>query len=105
MPDPVLVPLRSAQVERALRGVILRVEGVAQTQGFYSAALVPAPGPDAAGVLGFQLMALPPDVPEAVGPERTRLLTAAVFLPNLALEDLRGLRVAGRGTVRTLPLR
>ena len=45
----------------------------------------------------------PPALAEAVGPERTRQLTAAVFLPNLALEDLRGVRVAGGGAVRTLP--
>jgi hypothetical protein len=40
-----------------------------------------------------------------VGPARTRTLTAAIFVPNLALKDLRGFRVAGNGAVQTLPLR
>ncbi len=105
-PDPVPLPLRSAEAERALHGVILRVQGVAPTQGFYAAQLLPAAaGPDAAGIVGFELVAIPPSGPEAVGPERTRVLDAAVFLPNLALRDLRGVRVAGAGNVRTLPLR
>jgi hypothetical protein len=86
--------------------VIVRVEGVAPTQGYYGAELLPVSAtPDAAGILGFELVAVPPDVAERVGPERTRLLTAAVFVPNLALEDLRGFRVAGSGGARTLPLR
>ena len=90
-PDPVAVPLRTAEAERALYGVIVRAQGVAPTQGYYGAQLAPtAAGPDAAGILGFELIAIPPSLPEAVGPERTRLLDAAVFLPNLALRDLRG---------------
>ena len=42
---------------------------------------------------------------QAVGAQRTRVVTAAVFVPNKALEDLRGCRVAGAGAVETLPLR
>jgi hypothetical protein len=106
LPDPVPLPLRMAEAERALHGVIVRVEGVAPTQGFHSAALLPqGDGPDAAGILGLRLVAIPPGTPEAVGAERTRVLTAAFFLPNLALRDLRGVRVAGGANVRTLPLR
>ena len=48
---------------------------------------------------------MPPAAPEAVGAERTRSLTAAVFMPNLALKNLRGFRVAGGGAVETLTLR
>ena len=85
--------------------MIVRAQGVAPTQGFYAAELVPtAAVPDAAGILGFELTAIPPSGPEAVGPERTRLLDAAFFLPTLALRDLRGVRVAGAGSARTLPL-
>jgi hypothetical protein len=104
LPEPVPVPLRRAEAERGLHGVIVRAEGIAPTQGYWGAELRPAAGPDAAGVLGFQLVAVPPPAPEAVGPERTRVLTAGVFLPNLALEDLSAVRVAGAAGVRTLPL-
>jgi hypothetical protein len=105
-PEPVPVPLRQATLERALHGVIIRVDGEAPTQGYYSAALVPLRGgaPDAAGIVSFELMAVPPPGPEAIGPARTRRITAAVFIPNLALRDLRGFRVSGGGAVHTLPV-
>ena len=48
---------------------------------------------------------VPPAVPEAIGPARTRTVTAAVFVPNLALKSLKGFRVAGAGNVQTLTLR
>lgn len=105
-PEPRTVPLREAAAERALHGVILRVEGEAPSQGFYGAALRPAgSGPDAAGILTFELVAVPPVEAAPVGPARTRLVTAAVFVPNMVAEDLRGFRVSGGGSVRTLPLR
>ncbi len=105
-PEPRPVSLREAAAERALHGVILRVAGEAPTQGYYAAILRPiGTGPDAAGVLSFELVAVPPSTPEAVGPARSRTLTAAIFVPNLALKNLRGFRVAGNGSVQTLPLR
>jgi hypothetical protein len=106
-PEPRPVPLREATLERALHGVIIRVDGVAPTQGYYSAALIPLRdgSPDAAGIISFEFMAVPPAGPQAVGPARSRRLTAAVFIPNLALKDLNGFRVAGAGTVHTLPVR
>ena len=71
------VPAREATVERAYGGAILRVTGVAPTQGFFNAALVAENDgdPDAAGVLdACRFVAVPPETPEVVGPERTRLL-------------------------------
>jgi hypothetical protein len=106
-PEARAVALRQTQAERALHGVILRVVGEAPTQGYYSANLRPLGGgaPDAAGILSFELVAFPPAEPQAVGPARTRVLTAGLFVPNKTLEDLRGFRVAGRGTVQTVTLR
>jgi hypothetical protein len=107
LPDPVAVPLRRAELERALHGVIVRVEGIAPRQGYFGADLLPLGGgsADAAGLVTYQLIAIPPEVPGAIGPERTRLLTAAVFVPNRALKGLRGFRVAGVQSSSTLPLR
>jgi hypothetical protein len=106
LPDPVPVAMRSATAERALHGVIVRVEGEAPTQGYWGAELRPVGGgePDAAGVVSFRFMAVPPASVEAVGPARTRQLSAAVFVPNLALRQTRAVRVAGIGTAETLPL-
>ena len=99
---------RRPTAERALHGVILRVAGEAPTQGFYSAALRPLGGgaPDAAGILSFELVAVPPAEPQAVGPARTRAAhRRRSSCPTLSLKDLRGFRVAGGGAVQTLPLR
>jgi hypothetical protein len=106
-PEPRTVALREAHAERALHGVILRVVGEGPTQGYYSATLRPLGGgaPDPAGILSFELVATPPAEPQAVGPARTRILTAGLFMPNQSLKDLRGFRVTGGGGVQTVTLR
>ena len=105
-PEPVPVAMRVATAERALHGVIVRVEGEAPTQGYWGAELRPVGdgAPGAAGVLSFRLVAVPPASVEAVGPGRTRQLSAAVFVPNLALRQTRAVRVAGLNAAETLPL-
>lgn len=107
LPDPVPVPMRMARAERGLRGHIVRVEAVAPTQGYFSAALVPTGGgvPDQNGVMSYMLMARPPTGPQAVGPERTRELHAAIFVPTLALRDMNAVRITAPNTTQTLPLR
>lgn len=107
LPDPAPLPMRLALAERGLNGVILRAEGQAPTQGYHSAELRPlgAGAPDAAGIASFELVAVPPAEPQAAGPERTRRLDAAVFLPDRAWGDARAIRVSGAGTVETLSLR
>lgn len=108
LPDAVpIATLREAVVERAYGGVILRVTGVAPTQGFHGATLRPENGglPDAAGILTVALVAVPPSTPEAVGPERARLLLTAAFLQERELRDIRGFRVVAGQNVVTLPLR
>jgi hypothetical protein len=107
LPDPVAVPLREAALDRGLYGVVLRVHGPAPTQGYFGAQLRPINNavPDAAGISSFEFVALPPSSPQAIGPERTRELSAAVFVPTLALNELRGFRVGGAGTTQTVTLR
>ena len=105
-PEPVPVAMRSATAERALYGAIVRVEGEAPTQGYWGAALAPIGdgAPDAAGVVSFRFVAIAPAAAEAVGPARTRQLSAAIFVPNLALKQTRAVRIAGLNTAETLPL-
>lgn len=106
LPDAVPVPMREAALERGYGGVILRATGVAPTQGFYNAALVPADDgvPDAAGVLTVSLVAVPPETPVDVGPERTRLLLTAAYLSERELRDIRALRVVSSASSVTLPV-
>lgn len=108
LPDAVPVPsMREPLLERAYGGVIIRATGIAPTQGYYNAALIPAKGgaPDAAGIVTLALVAVPPDAPQAVGPERTRLLMTAAFVPTLELRGVRGYRVIAGANSVTLPLR
>ncbi len=95
--------LREAAAERALFGVIVRVDGEAPSQGYYGAQLRPLAG-STADTLNFELVAVPPAGAEAVGSARSRELSAAVFVPNLMLKKLRTVRVSGGGAVRTLSL-
>lgn len=98
--------IRSANIERSFRGVIIRVEAVAPRQGFHDATLAARDGgaADGAGIVTLELLARVPLEPEAVGPERTRLLLTGFFVPNAELRDLRGFRVVtDRGAI-TLPL-
>lgn len=105
LPDAVAVPgLREAAVERTSGGVILRVTGVAPTQGYFSPTLAAQGAPDAAGLLTVSFLAVPPLEPQAVGPERTRLLLAAAYASDLELRGVRGFRLVTGPTVRTLPL-
>ena len=106
-PEPVAMAIRSATTEQALYGTILRVEGLAPTWGYHSAALRPlATGPDANGYLGFQFLAVPPAGTMPVGAPQTREIAAAIFVPNISVAKLRGLQVRGSGgQVQTVPLR
>ncbi|MBP7240839.1 hypothetical protein [Amaricoccus sp.] len=104
LPDAVPVPMREATVERGYGGVILRVTGVAPTQGWFDAALLPDERPDAAGVLTVTLVAVPPLEPAQAGPERTRLLMTGAFLQELELREIRAFRVVAANQTVTLPL-
>ena len=106
-PDPVAVPMRSATTEPALYGMIVRVEGLAPTWGYHTASLRPlSDGPDAAGIMSFQFMAIPPSETEPAGAPQTREISAAIFVPDISLKKLRGVRVTGVGQqVQTLPIR
>ena len=87
--------------------MILRVVGEAPTQGYWAPQLRPLTGgaPDAAGIVSFELRRRAAAAPRRSARRAPATLTAAIFVPDLALEDLRGFRVAGGGAVQTLPLR
>lgn len=105
--DPVAVPVSSAVAERALHGVILRAESITPTQGYYAAALdvgEAGPEPDASGTLTVRFTALPPTTPQATGAPQTRRLTAALFVQNVTLRDVRAFRVVGSPNSVTVPL-
>ncbi|MEY8883092.1 hypothetical protein [Donghicola sp. XS_ASV15] len=99
---PLVAGLKSLSAEPIPGGVILHAVGVSPRQAYHSAELVPVPTDDA-GVMVFDFVALPPDVPTAVGSERSRELTVATKLTNRGLEGIRLLRV--RSASNTLSVR
>ncbi len=105
--DPVPLPLAEARLDPAATGYVVLARGVAPTQGFHTAILAPVDEgrPDAAGIVTFRFLALPPIGPEAVGPERTRGLQAAAYIPARERRNIRGVRVTGADATRTLTFR
>lgn len=106
LPPAVPVPMREATIERGFGGVIVRATGVAPTQGYFNQILLADDEgqPDAAGVVTLRLLAIPPLAPEAIGPERTRLLMTAAFFQELELRGVKAIRVVSALDVATLPV-
>lgn len=112
-PDPVPIPLTSARIEPALRGVIVEVVGLAPTSGYHTARLTSSsPSPvenlnqdrPSSGVIELEFHAIPPAQPEAAGPTSGRILRAAAFLPARFLEDATAVRIDAGQTSRSLSL-
>lgn len=113
LPTSEPIQVTSARVETALRGIIVRVDGLSPTQGYYGAQLerrTPAPiqaeqvDQPTSGLIELNLIAFPPPEPETVGPASTRVLRAAIFLPTRLLEDATGVRVYGGEQATTIAL-
>jgi len=105
IPDPVALPVGQVTAERALYGAIVRVSGIAPAQGYWGAELRPlGDGPDANGVLAFEFMAVPPAEAEFTGVPRTRIITAAVFVPTITARKVTSVRIGGSSGVQSLTL-
>ena len=87
--------IRDLKIERLPGGAIARVTGLADTQGPFDVKLVALnDGQPVDRVLSFELRAL--KTPGArIGTERSRLLTAAVFLTDQDLTGIREIKVLG----------
>lgn len=93
--------IRDLTIERVPGGAIARVTGVADLQGPYEVRLMPLnDGAPVGGVLSYELRAL--SVPYSpVGTERSRTLTAAVFVTDQDLAGVREIRVLGARNARS----
>lgn len=87
--------VREMKLERIPGGAILRVTGVAATQGSWDVRLQETnEGEPLEGVLSYELRAVPANT-TAVGGERTRLLTVAIFVSDQDLAKARSVQVIG----------
>jgi hypothetical protein len=101
----VLVPnIRQVRAEPADLGVIVWAEGVTATQGYWDAELRPFAAVAPGGTLTLQLRVRPPLGPQAVGPERTRLVTAGLALSSAEAASFGAVRVVGARNAGTAPM-
>jgi hypothetical protein len=115
VPDPVPIAMTSARLDPALGGIIIQVEGLTPTQGYYSAQLlnptaIPIDEAEDGGVrnpdeyIDLRFIAYPPPEAQAVGPVAGRKIRAALFMPNRYLQDASGVRIFSGSGSRTLSL-
>jgi hypothetical protein len=97
-PTVLIERLESVVPEPALRGLILRATAIAATEGYHTAQFVAQNEglPDENGIVTFEFRAIPPASPGRVGPEQTRRIVAATFIPDNDLVGIRGFAVIAR---------
>lgn len=105
VPGSILVPGEfTIEAQPALRGLILVVRTVAPTQGYHSAELAPERrgAPDEDGIVSLQFRIVPPFEEAPVGAARSRQITAAYFVGDDDLADIRGFEILGASSSKSL---
>lgn len=83
-------------VEPTPGGVILRATGLPPTQGWWDAELVAEnDGLPVDGVLVFRFLVAPPPAPQPVSTPVSREVTAAVYISDIRLREVRRIIVRG----------
>lgn len=98
----VLAPsIRAVTPETALRGLIIRVEATAPSQGYHSPYLFPKNRglPDKDGIVTYEFRVTPPEITQGLGAARTRNLIAATFIGDGDLRYISGFRIVGQNNV------
>ncbi len=91
--------ITSLNVDRAPSGAIVRVVGVAPTQGFFNAELVNRGVEN--GVLILEFRAQAPNRLEVPGTTRSRQISAAYVIDSIDLSGIRTVRVQAATNART----
>ncbi len=96
-PRPRVAEITSLAVETVTGGVIVLATALPSTQGWFKPELVSdsPDGKQVGGVLSYSFRALPPRETQPPSTERSRTLTAAAFVPQARLADVRSVRVSG----------
>ena len=88
-------------VEQTLSGAIVRATGLPPTQGWYDAALLPAnDGQAEDGVLTYRFVVNQPLELRRTSTPQSREVTAAVYLSDIRLQDVRKIVVQGAANSR-----
>ncbi len=94
---PLVSEITNLVIERTPGGAIVRVTGLTPTQGWFAPALVNLDpfGNAVNGVMSYSFRAVPPEQTTRVSTVQSRELSAAVFISNAALRDVRVIQVTG----------
>lgn len=93
---PVVHQIVEMEVRPMPGGVILYAVGLPQSQGWWDTDLVADnDGAPVDGVLSYAFVAMPPFAASPAGAQRTREITAARFIPDARLVDVRQITVRG----------
>lgn len=100
---PRVAGIAAAEAAPTRHGVIIRATGIAATQGYYNARLVPAAAvPPEGGVLTLVFLADPPDRAQPVGTVTGRRIMAAIFLHESDLPQVRSIRIESASNAVTV---
>jgi hypothetical protein len=98
-PRLLIAQVTDMQLERMPGGVIIRATGLPPTQGFWQAELVARPVED--GTIIYDFRVFPPIGGTAISTPQSREITAAAFLSNIKLNDIRQITVQGEANARS----
>ncbi len=101
---PLVAQITGLVIERTPGGAIIRATALPPTQGWFDAELISANQDDdpVDGVLAFAFRAIPPETRQAQSTERSRELSAAVFVTNLTLANTSTVQVTGQLNSRVI---
>ena len=101
-PRQLVAQVLTLEVVTAPGGAIVRANGLPPTQGWWKAELVAENnGEPVDGVLTYRFVVAQPIGNKPVSTVQSREVTAATFLSNIALENIRRIVVTGAGNSRT----
>ncbi|MCV6593749.1 MAG: hypothetical protein OIF48_12395 [Silicimonas sp.] len=94
---PLVAQITALVIERTPGGAIVRATALPTSQGWFAPELVSVDpdGDPIDGVLSYAFRAVPPETPQRASTPQSRELSAAVFVPNLALNRVRVIQVTG----------
>ncbi len=101
-PRPLVPQVTSLRIDRTPGGAIIRASGLPQQQGWHSASLVVRDdGVATNGVLTYDFRAIPPTTATRGSTAQSREITVARTISNIALQNIRTIRVVGASNALT----
>ncbi len=102
-PRPLVAQVTALEVARQPGGAIVRASGLPPTQGWWQADLLPVnDGVAEDGTLTYRFVVSQPLEPRRVSTPQSREVTAAVYLSDIRLQEVRQIVVQGASNSRSV---